>query len=289
MSKELELEERQLRESFTKAFRPLELKEARFDSSRWQSQRTSARRRNARRSWWPIAAGAVFACLLAVSVVVYTQRPPTQNQLQAHHSTSQASIARLVHWNRDRELYAIALQAASGHPAEVVFLVPKSISIPRTIASWPPKGFAPVAVLNDPATQLGTGTGTLWLGMQSYLYWLHPVRGGILPTSSAKLHIGSSGKAVLAVAPGELFAISLPTTQYPHRTIFLRSVGFALPYTLTKWPPDQFEVVAVYQEAEINAHPQLALNSYPSPPHTLVLNSTAERELLTKLYGGTYH
>lgn len=289
MSKGSELEERELRDSFTKVFLPIEPKGARFDLSRWQAQRELPRR-NVQRSWWTLTAGAVFACLVAVGAFVYTQMPPTPHQTQANHSVKQASITQLTRWNTNRELYAVSLPASSGHPAKVIFLVPKDFSIPRTISSWPPKGFVPVAVVNDPATQLGTGTGTLWLGMQSYLYWLRPVSAGVLPAPRTNLHISTSGKSVLAVVPGKLYAVAWPTTKYPDRTIFLRAAGgFTMPYTLERWPSEQFEVVAVYPEAVLNAHPQLALYSYPSPPHTLVLSPAAERELLRKTYGGTYH
>lgn len=283
MSNNREWEERQLRESFTRIFSPIEIRGACFDMACWESQRSRNhyRRQSKGRSLWPITVGAVFACLLAVGVFAHTETPLARHQLHAEHLAKQAPISQLLRWNARRELYAVTLPDASGTPSKVVFLIPKGFTIPDTLASWPPGGFTPVAVINNPATQFGSGTGTLWFGMQSYLYWLRPSNKVVLPPSDKVLDLSTSAKAVLAVRPGHLYAIAWPSTRYPHRTIFLESRTFAMPYTLTEWPPKQFTIVATYSTSALNAHPQLSLDSYPTPPHSLTLDTRLAKELLT--------
>ncbi len=222
--------------------------------------------------WW-VAAGAVAVALMVLAMVGHQMETvPRQPATQRRTTPVQASTSQLLRWNAERRLYEILWPAASsGAPTKVIFLLPNGFSVPRTFSGWPPKNFSPIAVLNDPSTDLGTGTGTTWFNMQTGLYWLHPASPHSLPTAAELSRLGSSSSRVLAVPQGRLFAVACPTPSYPRRTVFLRSDSFAAPTEISVWPPTNFRVVGVYPISLLNAHVQLNESSYPNPPHLLLI------------------
>ncbi|MDA8345439.1 MAG: hypothetical protein M0Z66_08145 [Thermaerobacter sp.] len=261
-------EEMELRRSFDDTLGckdPME-----FDAARWQS-RTLRRYSPARRRVvaWPAAAVVLVLLLLAVTALrqLHLAPPPassrTPHQKPAQHSVHPASISQLERWNNERELYGIRWPnspAYSSQPAQEIFLLPKGFTIPKTLNTWPSPRLQPLAVINDPQVQIGTGTGTLWNGMQSSLYWLRPASSHVLPPSTEALGISTSPSAIYAAGAGKLFAVPWPSAQYPNRTIFLQARGFSMPTQLAQWPPTDFRVVAVYPVAQLQSHPQLLLS-----------------------------
>lgn len=175
------------------------------------------------------------------------------------HRIGRATIGQLIQWNRKRELYEVLwpVDPYSARPPQMIFLLPKSFSIPETLHRWPPRHFRPLAVLNDPGTEIGTGTGTLWIHMQSDLYWLKPANGRVLPPSRAMIDIGTSPNALSVAGPGQLFAVSWPGPGHPYRTLFLQAVGFSMPSEITEWPPREFRVVAAYPTSQLQSTPEL--------------------------------
>ncbi len=241
-----------------------------FDRGRWQS-RTLRRHRPTRRGIfaWVAAAAVVALALVGLSTLRGPQRaaPPSTRKVQSHKVQTpsrpqQASIAQLQQWNKERILYSVGWpqNAYSNEAPQQIFLLPKGFTIPTTLHHWPATRFQAIAVINDPGTQIGTGTGTLWHGMQSEIYWLQPATPQVLPPASANLGLSASPQTV-ETAQGALFAIQWPSPQYPNRTIFLQPVGFTMPTSITAWPPKGLQVVAVYPDSALRSHPQLLLST----------------------------
>ena len=238
-------------------------------------RQTLGARRGMRWSGWWTGAGAVGVALVLLAVFAHQVQPSLNRRATQHYAPMvQAPIAQILKWNTERRLYEILWPPGASHGyTKVIFLLPNGFTIPRTFSAWPPKGFSPVAVLNDPAAELRTGTGTIWFNLQTSLYWLRPASSKALPSSLEVSDLGSSAKKVLAVSQGRLFAVAWPTLRHPGRTIFLRSDSFSMPTEITAWPAKNFRVVGIYPASVLDAHTQLVESSYPDPPHLLVVRS----------------
>jgi hypothetical protein len=238
-----------------------------FDTERWVS-RTIRRYHPTRRPAvaWAAAAALVAIALTGLAVLrlpQHTQTPATRKVQTRKTHSRQASIAQLQRWNKERILYSVGWPVNPGYSSQApreIFLLPKGFSIPTTLHHWPAQRFQPIAVIDDPETQIGTGTGTLWNQMQSSLYWLKPASSQVLPPAGTALGI-STLPQVVESATGTLFAVPWPSTQYPNRTIFLRPVGFSLPTAITAWPPKDLQVVAIYPVSALRGHLGLQLST----------------------------
>ena len=231
-----------------------------FDTERWVS-RTIRHYRPTRRPaiTWAFAAALVAIALTGLAVLrlpQHTQTPATRKVQARKTHPRQASIAQLQRWNKERILYSVGWPVNPGYSSQApreIFLLPKGFSIPTTLHHWPAQRFQPIAVIDDPQTQIGTCTGTLWNQMQATIYWLKPANSHILPRAGTALGI-SSLPQVVESATRPLFAVPWPSAQYPNRTIFLRPVGVSLPTTITAWPPKNLQVVAIYPVSTLRGH-----------------------------------
>jgi hypothetical protein len=209
---------------------------------------------------------------LAVEVEVWAPAGVSRRVLAAvrvQPAATEAGIAQLVRWSRLHELYAVTWPtdlAYASQPPQQIYLLPKGFRIPAVLQNWPPKRFRPIALVDDPPTEIGTGTGTLWNQMQTSIYWLKPASSAALPPAGANLGLAASQAAVLTVPPGHLFAVPWPSATEPHRTIFLASVGFAMPTVITAWPPANFRIVAVYPMTAAHEAPELQYAVRPLTP-----------------------
>ncbi len=160
-----------------------------------------------------------------------------------------AAPTQLEAWAEQHVLYILGPHSAyATNPSGTIFLLPKAFHIPTTLHHWPSKRFTMVAVMNQPQTQIGTQTGTLWTQMATSIYWLKPASSQILPKTMVA---STSSKAVLNVPPGQLFAVGWPDAAHPGRVLFLKPRTFSMPTTVHHWPSHNFRVVAVYPSQDV--------------------------------------
>lgn len=247
-----------------------------------------------------------------------TAASPTSTPVATTIMVHNASPTQIELWAKEHILYILApSNAYDVNPSGTIFLLPHALHTPTTLHHWPSQRFEAVAVLNNPGTQLGTGTGTLWNQMTSNIYWLKLASSTVLPST---INTSTNPSLVLNVAAGQLFAVPWPSTAYPGRILFLKPKHFTMPIMVNHWPSHHFRVVAVYPEKDLpgmspwlnyarnipeasglNARATAApLPSLPSafPSYAVVLKNVGQHLALTSdvpvylpkhLPQGTYH
>lgn len=160
-----------------------------------------------------------------------------------------AAPTQLEAWSAQHILYILAPHSAyATNPSGTIFMLPKAFHIPTILHHWPSQRFAKVAVINNPQTQIGTSTGTLWNQMSTSIYWLKPASSKVLPQTMVA---STSSKAIFNVPSSQLFAVSLADASHPNRVLFLKPRRFSMPTVVHHWPSHNFRVVAVYPSHDI--------------------------------------
>ncbi len=162
-----------------------------------------------------------------------------------------AAPTQLEAWASRHTLYVLSPASAyATNPKGTIFLLPKSFRIPTTLHHWPSDRFTSVASVNQPATQIGTSTGTLWYQMSVSLYWLKPAGSNVLPQA---MDASTSAQAIFHVPASQLFAVRWPDAAHPDRVLFLKPRTFAMPRIVHHWPSHRFRVVAVYPSKSLRS------------------------------------
>ena len=201
----------------------------------------------------PTSRSAGGSPTVEVSAQTSASTIPSHSSTPTSHAVfSNASSQQLAQWAKSGTLYQLSATDSNSTPGITgTILVIPTFSIPMTLHHWPSTRFRAIAALNNPQTQLGTGTGTLWINMSHAMYWLKPISSTLLPTS---IDVSASPTAV-ENASGTLFGVPWPDATYPARVLFLQSIHPLVPSAITNWPSPYFRVVAVIKSSDIPTLP----------------------------------
>lgn len=201
---------------------------------------------------------------------------PASSMVVVHN----AAPTQLEAWAQQHVLYILGPHSAyATNPPGTIFLLPKAFHIPTTLHHWPSRRFATVAVINNPQTQIGTQTGTLWNGMATSIYWLKAISSKILPQT---IVAPTTSTPLFKVRSSQLFAVGWPDAAHPGRVLFLKPRTFAMPTIVHHWPSHNFRVVAVYPSKSLQGMAYL-LTSVRYVFESSTINARASAAPLTPL------